>query len=751
MAIWVVITTMLIDATAQNLNYRTPKNPPAETWQPLSPADTVAAAFAHSDAVILNEKVETKCTETQRSTTVTAYRRIRILTDAGAKKYNQFTIPETFDYTREYADVPLNRQKNIHRPKYFDMTLTSAMARIIKPDGSIRLVSLSDKIETETLAYDANTYRAFAYAFTAERCEKGDILEIYYQYYLPYIIDWQRFFFHGDLPKQNTEVLFTFQSSQIMVIDGVAPSDTTKSTDKRNETTTYIWKYKNLQAAPPQVNSRPYIELPYVTYYWHNHLHGDYQYDNLVKKLPYGWNYIAYDFITFDQRKKQVQTRLLSAKERALNEFFAEQCPAGTGTPAQCLQKINTEFNDNFSYVNVEDCFANIDFRLSKINIGQRQRLLRGINKSYIYSGLFNRLDNFDQLTVESDTKIADGKNMNIPKALKNKELKSANIFAIYDGLLSRLDADYQIVQISDKRVGKIEIERCAPIIGENRLYCLLLSDGKPLYVLPKRGRGGYMMSEVPFYLENTTALRIAQTAKLYTDTSNIRFSLMPFSTSSDNRRTQDVMVQVNTVEKKAKFEAKIRLNGQFSTVLRNYYQYAQKDSSIADYYYKQPYKVSNHTELFSMNIGKPDLSYPYKTELTCVYNDNSLLKQENDTTYVLNLSNWIAHIYPPDFDAKQRTLAYFPDFLQQDVYRYNIVFDRPIKLATFKDLPLHLENEFGICHFDVQQTDSKTVTISSNYKIIGEAIPASRIETVAQMFRLLEKISNASLRFTIK
>lgn len=736
-----------IQLAAQHVKYQKRK---FEWNKPVKKGEALAEQYKDEDAVILFEKVEWEINDLEQSTLFRKHIRIQFLTPKGIQKHSRITIPEPVDPPREYADIAMSKRAHIHRPKYFDLEILEFGARIIKPNGTVRNVSPMDSIEAERLEYNGNTRTAYAYYFSLPNIEEGDVVEIMYEYFLPYQFDWRRMFFHGILPKQHFEMSFTYPAREYVVwdyVNGASPTDSIKLPFKPYQIK-LSWQYEHLAGCMNEVGAQIYQDLPHLNYYIHNKVFGRYEHDVIAEYQPYTWDYVAYDLIDFRKHNIHKTQKRISRKENALNQFYKQQT---VSIPKQSLlkrlQHIHQTITEQFDFQADKDHFNNTDKRLAKLPSFFGERLLREINQSYLYSGLFHRF--VENPTAQLETQAFVGtdaaKPERVPQSLKNKELYSTNRFSIYEGIFNRLKTDYYRVNIADKRVSLIDSHKCLPIIGENRLFSTQIGENI-YYVYPKKARFGYALNELPFYLENTKTLHIDQMTESYLDKQNVLFFDTPQSQFKDNYRLIHVLGIVNLNEPQISFDAKVMLSGQYSTLTRGLYQYEEIDSTLNQRYSK---KVS---ALNSASVGEYtypltyDKEYPFRAEVRLTYQGAELVSQTTDSTYLINMNNWFRHIIHEHFDADRRDLNYYPDFQGRDIYRYFLVFDQPVTLPDYKDLPLLIENSFGVYSFGIYAITDRIVMVESDFATIAEQVPTENAHEVAHLYSAIRQVEQSNL-----
>ncbi|MGB1204040.1 MAG: DUF3857 domain-containing protein [Chitinophagales bacterium] len=743
------------NAYAQNTNYQRKY---LQAWEE-SPIknEQVADEFAAEDAVILYEKsawnIKAFINKGERTSMFKKNMRIKFLTEKGIQQYANITIPEPCNPQYEYSDLPKKEHENIYRPKYFELNIRYLKARLIKADGKVNHVQPQDEIISEKMLYNARDRTAYAYHFSFPKIDVGDVLEIEYLYFVPFVFDWKRIFFHGDMPKQESVLEITYPGSELMFVteaNGLALSDSTKN-KKRPFNITKTWKQSNLKACINEPGGRPYLELPYLEYYFHNKAYGVFENDAIVEFSPYSWTYYGFHLLGFRELNMALFTDKLSRKEAGLNLFYDEQVKdIKEENHIVKLNKMNAHIAENFDYVMLKDHYFNTDKRLSHLHSYYREKLLKEINRYTMYEGIFNRLsdDLFMEVTANKIGRTSLAKMERVPNSINKKRLLNINKHTIYEGIFNRLEEDYFMVFISDNRLSKIDPRKCLPVLGRNTLYSTS-KENKMFYVFPKNQREGHYINELPFYLENTFSLHVLQMIKSTEDLHNTRLYKTPNSSADDNYRLSNVKATVSLAEKKISFDAKIILSGQFSTLTRGVYKHSSIDSTINERYDHKIMQLNKHATHNEPKI-KVSQIYPFKTDIRVDYTAPNIVTKKDEKTYTIDLKQWFRHIIYEKFEAKNREMAFYSDFIGRDTYRYYVEFDKPISVKAFKDLPLEIENEMGNYKFDIQQMSPTSLMIQSDLWVAKPKVEAEKTADVEQIFKTIEQVEKATLEVVL-
>ena len=737
---------------AQNLQFLKKKTKPRWEARPIYQAD-IEDQFAEEDVVILKEAVSWKMNDLEYTTLFRCNKQIYFATQEGLDQYTRVSVPESIDPSHEYADLHLKEREKIHRPKYFNLEILYFAARVIKPNGTVKVLPTQHSVENEHLTFDSQKWRAYAYHFDLPKnqIEVGDIVEIDYLYYLPFVFDWRRQFFHGKLPKQKFELQISHPTRMITMFDyeNNAEPNTLVKDQEKPYLTTREWKLQNLGGCMDEVGIRPHRDLPYITFYVHNKSFGDWSQDYITDFKPYTWQYFTYELIGFRKyNARKVGKFTTSRKERALDNFYTNLTRGYPNkTPLEKLLSVHNTVVDEFGYQKDIDHYGNTDVRIGKLSPFFRDVMTQELHRNALYQGIFsNRLiqSPYNYYSTLDYFGLTHSHLEKIPKYLKLKTLRYASRYTLYKGIFDRLQEDYYTVYLSDKRVGRIRPDACLPIMGSNQIFAVKINQ-EFHYLSPKSSRFGYALNELPFYLQHASGLHIAQMAESHRDKDNIFFLPTPLNKASDNYRKHYVRATVDLETTETHFEAEINMSGQYATMMRGLYQYSVVDSSVNERYSQHISDLKEGRKVLQQKTTY-EANYPFKTTARCIYTVPDLISAMDGNSFSLDLNKWTRHIFHENFEAKKRDLPYYPDFMGQDTYTYQINFAQAISIKPFNDLPLVLENDFGKYTFNIEQQDESTLLLSSDFTIKMGLVPPEKANEVALIYRAMKEVEGAKI-----
>ncbi len=674
----------------------------------------VDSTFSDEDAVILVEQnfMEASGTKTPfLQIHIEKKFRIKFLTKKGIENFSKFTIPESFDPTFDYKDIPVGNFKKQHRPRLFEINIKYFAARIIKENGNIEIAEITDRSKEERKMLDYNVNISHSYEFEITNLQVGDELEIAYKLELPYVDNWYlyystRVFFHGITPKQNYSfVLKTNEKllTKLMFHNG-CKADSIVKANKRDY---YYFTRDNLPGVMYEVGSRPHKTLPYFVYDLNPsddrfYYHSPYSMTDAV--LPF-WLYMLKlresQAIIIQRRTEPI---IVDKQFRKVRKFILNTTASIPEDQAyNKVLRIHHTIVDSFDYQDDYAYRAGLDTRLERLGDFTENRILREISRYKLYARTFNLLG--------------------VP---------------------------YSTVYFMDKRIADMSQSYISPII-DNDFAFVMVHEEHPFYIYPKKSRFGYYTNELPFYWENTEVLFV-NFYNLWSDhIADLRFVNTPTSTFKENFRISSVQATVNLEDKSVDFDVRLTLSGQFSTMMRGLYKYDITDSSINPLYKKKLWMLNSHTELLRSSITKDSKQYPFKFILNASYKSNGLIDESTDGVFSIPMNNWFNHITANGIVIKNRDLNFYPDFLFRDSYKYYLKFEKEVVILNADEFKVEFENELGNLKIELKQVQPNIYLLESDFVVNKVSVAPQNISDVVEIYNAIRELNGKSLKIKAK
>ncbi|MCX6274516.1 MAG: DUF3857 domain-containing protein [Bacteroidetes bacterium] len=637
--------------------------------------------------------------------------RIKFLTQHGIKKYSQFVLPESFDPISDLSTVRIEDRDSIYRPKGEFDCIRYFAARIIKPDGKISMAVLDEKTQLEIDRHNKISSKLYSWIFRVINLEPGDELELDYSYEGAFNYDpGSRIFFNGLLPKQNFHLTFRYSELEYYVItysNGANPTDSVMETKTRPKYTEYYFSAKNLPGGLREVGGRPQTQYPYITFYEHKRDFGiiNPRTKFISKPLPYPWSFVALPLVGYQYESLKLRLARKDNSTVVMNDFLkAEMNKVNDTSLAVLMSSVQHTLAEDFSYQSDKGAF-------------------------------------------EGD----DQENEHLGKYVENKAMREMSRYRIYYELFLREDKDYYASLFCDKRISQIDMNEYKNS-SSFRLGYAVQYNGKFIYLYPKSYRFGYEANELPFYYEDIQSILIPQheiAEKKYDlfPAVNFTFVKTPFSSVKDNIRITSSLVNVSLDSMSLLFNARIKLSGQFSTIMRGYYLYGDKDTTVNPSYFNSIASIADDVKHLQVSVTSTSKQFPYDASVSINLSNHTAVTKEADGNYSIDLDGWFNNVIDDDFSSANRHLDYYPDFQFQDSHKYMLKFDKKIQVLNTAELQKTINNGFTEYSIKITQTDESSVMIETSYVVKPEYAPAEHAKDVQDVFDAIKNLNNSSLK----
>lgn len=413
--------------------------------------------------------------------------------------------------------------------------------------------------------------------------------------------------------------------------------------------------------------------------------------------LPYPWYWLFRRWIDF--REHRFYLDRTDKTTVAIKKFYAEHADSVGETSAfNTINALHKTITYDFDYQDDSLYWKGEDYRLARLDEFLEKRTLRQISRYKLYTGLFDISD--------------------MP----------------YFGSL-----------VVDKRLDEISMNHPTPLEQYSTLFSTK-HEGRYFFFRPKLSRFGYSVNEFPFYYEGTLGLSASQSIENLYDPGSLRFVEISNSSKDHNYRITNCLVQIEPAQGSCSFKTKLKLSGQFSTLQRGTYLHNHMDSTINLGYFQMIYNLTDHTKLIKSDMVNHHEYFPFKTDFQLEYHDNTLIEKTGDNLTRIDISNWCNFVFPENFNASGRQLAYYPDFKHSDVFRYRIVMSTPVDILNTELFNRQIENEFGTFKSTLTKVDDLTWNLNVQSSTDHSSLAADKAHLAEEIYNALIDLSQASL-----
>jgi hypothetical protein len=631
------------------------------------------------------------------------HERIRFLTQKGIDENSKITLPPCFDPAWENRNLPVAYRDSLFRPKGDYESFNFIDVLVLHANGVSEKAKLEKKIQKEVLTFNGSTQTFQANQYRIANLIPGDEVDINYS--VRNVPVGNRVFLHGSIPKQSMVLTFRYCNPELFILtqkNGLQYTDSVVD----GRFTTFTWKMNHWEGCIDEPGARPFKELPFFYFYYHNQDYGRVNSKNMTIDtiLPYNWPAILLANVTYDDPKlKDWDVDSKQSSNIALRNFVAT-VPESTSdsTGHFRFKKLHDIVTDDFDYQQDSLWVGGGDQRNERLDEFINKHTLREISRIRFYTRL-----------IESSGKLR-----------------------------------YFLCYLHDHRTEEISFDKYNPTISDRKAF-VTTYEGHPFYYLPKSHRFGLYQNELPFYFEDEPVVLIPQNEledKAYRNAPNVNFQMIttPFSTQKDNRRITSVLANV-TADGQVKFDCRLQLTGQFSTMTRGCYLFNYYDSTINLRYMHKIYDINASSKLDSLECLEKSTQYPYTFKFRMHYSADNIVTKDA-IGYSVNLKDLFGHIIEEKLTNHKRQLAYFPDFLYTDKYTYYFKFPQPVSCSEAAALEQKMAGEWGSFSFVVSQPSPDVLLVTSELDLAQEMIPAANVEQLENAFRAIAHLNQVKV-----
>jgi len=724
-----VLSTKGVEGQIKRWEYQRNKH----IWEtPFPEAKPVAAEFANEDLVVLQEYTEFRVHEYSLNTIIHRRELIQVLSEEGIAKLHHYKLPPEVDPIWERDQGDLQRQVRYQKIPLLGGELVDFGARKKGSGGRLVSMEVRDSVGIRTRTFNSTTEQHYDFYHIFENVEVGDLIEIEYRVFFPFITDRSnesnftlqtdiyttsglfdsyRIFFHGIHAKQEVVFDLVFPSNEhyILFEENDLPKAEELERSSKPYTRRYRWELENLPACLSETGIRPYLDLPFVQFYRHNREYGKWSDFDLLEFRPYDWFLMSRSRMRFKSDHERMFGGV-STEEKILSRFFDARVLGRPDTLSRVLS-IHNYINDEMTYKDDSFWYMGIDNRLERMKWHLKRSIFREISR-----------------------------------------------FTIYDGMMNRLGIDYYHAFISDKRIAEIDPAEWKPILGIHRLFAVSANRELSLFY-PKISDTGWQLGELPFYLTETATWVVRQNADDRFDPNNVLFTDSPTNGRKKNTRKISADAIFDAEQGGIFFQTQLKLSGQFSTMTRGAYLGERFfDESVNPLYHQRIDEISERTESLQVSLEQISKKKPFEVQMELSYFEvvpsRVQVKQTNEPVEIkspnelrIPLSNLFPHIYEEEIDA-QRDLPYYCDFPQADEICYT--FHLPDSATLVNSPTFRMSGDRWSYQFVAIMRDEATLELCSRLLLDREKLYPNEYEEWRKVISFLKLLGEEEIVLTI-
>ena len=659
--------------------------------------ESIPDSFKNEGAVILKDNISLNFAAQNISRRIA----IKILNKEGLNYFKTVCLPQNFDITRINNSIyKQGRFCELHSPFVKAYKINYFAARIIRNNVITEIpVSVSTK-KVYWIAKDGERIYDFEISCSFDQLDIGDIIEYSYGAAVNGLYDTDIFYPNDFYPKLKTTINVSsiapaaYKNLDIIHFQNIDSSQFTKKTIPRNGNTIqeYNFEFKHLNAIKYGQNCIAGKTLPHIcasvyslkkTYFNKTIQNSKYLYTP-----KFSWYFIPDSLIY---------------KDKIYDKYGAS------------IRKFVSKFPDNPT-----DTFKIIFFN----------QVIDSINSFKFISS--------EEMHYNKDAQYS----LNSGERLLKGQLVEEYLNETYSNILFEKNLFYYDANVEDKRFGIHSTQIRAHEKYEINFIALPVKKTFKFY-MPRINGVKYFPDELPFYCEGTYCAlfpKNTQASKQLNGLQDIKFIKTSLSNYNENIRTENAIVKVNLDSLITHLSIKENLNGQFSTILRHYYNNESIDSTIQMNYFKKCIEKPNAANSSILKVTESK-DFPFKTS----YNCSIQIKATKDS---IDLKNWFSFLLGKENFKQKITQDYYLDFAFTDNYNFLFEFNKAVTVTNSDAFNKSLTNDFfEISSKLIKQGDTKYL-FSISTKAKQNLIPQVKTMLLINYLEQLNDLNNLILKY---
>ncbi|MEO8761094.1 MAG: hypothetical protein ABI388_07340 [Bacteroidia bacterium] len=658
-----------------------------------------------NDAVILNENISITKTE------ITVRTAIKILNENGLAHFKNLQLPQNFDLTNSPNFNKQGRFKDRINP-FLEFTVDYFIARIIKPNKKIIELPIKYKAnKTYWIQHNGERLYEKVYDFTFDNLQVGDILEYIYKEAVT-VNDLQDVIYpNNKYPKLNynlkiiaTSLYYSKQQRNLPLIYNTnidtANFSSTDIVASNQRVVTNIYHYNYLSGIEYPQNLQVGTLLPNISVNNNFYIKNDY-YSRFDRMNP--------------SSKRDMESERSAFRSNYTWMFF--------------LDTIHTNYYDNYNLKIIKFISTIEEDKTDTFNVIFLSRLTNALNSLKFISAETMNYSSEAQYAVASSERLMLG------------QIVEEFIFKDYSSILTAKNVFYYETFIIDKRLSTVNSKFRNHSSLEKTIITLPTKNEFKFFVPRYKGLK-YFADELPFYYEGTSCVLLP----CYSCTGNNKsyktlFGHTPISTASENLRTEAAVFNVNVDSSIISATIKEHLGGQFSTVLRSFYNKEIIDSTIPEYYFKRCMDVPLAFNKQIKQVASEEV-FPFTQKYHCA----EKIMMESKTK--IDLHNWFAFTYKKEDYPTIPNHAFYTDFVYTDNYDFLFQFNKPVEITNIENLNKKVENNYFEATSSFTKQEDSTYLLNVRIKVKQPVVPQKEGDKLTEFVNVLNEINNFVIEF---
>jgi hypothetical protein len=416
----------------------------------------------------------------------------------------------------------------------------------------------------------------------------------------------------------------------------------------------------------------------------------------------------------------------------------------------QSLQSVKYLYTTKYSWFTIPDSLYKKEKVYDKYGANLRKFIakfpenIKDSSKILFFSQVIDTINAYKYLSSEqmhysNDAQYA----ITASEKLIKRELIEEFIEDTYSDILFEKNVFYYIANVQDRRLGVHTISNRSHEDYELEFIALPVKTSFKFYI-PRFNGIKFLPDELPFYYEGSYCALFPKNTKaaIYKNgLQDIKFIKTPISTHNENVRSENAVLKVNIDSSMIHASIKVNLNGQFSTILRHYYNNDPIDSTIKKEYFKKciykPNALNQQVKLVSQLK-----TFPFKTSYTC--SENIKISKEQ-----IDLLDWFSFLLSKENFQEKITQNYYLDFTFTDTYNFMFEFSKPVNILNLDDFNKSLNNDIFEINSSINKQENNKYLLTVTTKAKQYVLPEDKSNYLTEYLNLLAQINSLKLKYT--
>ncbi len=364
--------------------------------------------------------------------------------------------------------------------------------------------------------------------------------------------------------------------------------------------------------------------------------------------------------------------------------------------------------------------------------------------KTLFFSQVMDSMNTYKYLTAEQMHYNQEAQySLTSSERLMKREIPEEFVGDVCSDILFEKNIFYYRANVQDRRLGIHTASNRSHEDYELDFFALPVKTSFKFYV-PRFNGVKYLPDELPFYYEGSFCALFPKNTKAanYKEgLQNLKFIKTPASTYNENVRTENSLFRVNVDSSIIHASIKTTLNGQFSTILRHYYNKDIIDSTIKTEYFKKSVDKPNASDKYIKLVSQAKI-FPFKSSYTC--SENIVISKES-----IDLSNWFSFVLNKENFKDPITQHYFLDFTFTDTYNFLFEFNKPTEVINIDEFNKKLSNDFFDVNSSLTKQENNKYLLTVTTKAKQYILPEEKSNYLTEYLNLLSQINSLKLKFT--